>query len=262
MSIISDTVELPLIGLDWLWKSVAPGPAHPALGIGDMWVAEDDRPRVAQAINEGLGQQGLGSLNEPAPELVATLRLLATASEEYYAWVNGVTSNFTGAVLVAGNGTEAVRMARDQQAIGFAPAPTEDLAGLLVDAFKPTDPADIPKLSMPKKDFSVEAPAQDAHDDEEFTFTYEEDRDEVDPATRLRNLMQAKREAIYQIYTAKRSGGTSRKRVGPYAVVDIIDEGRVVTFVDESGAEPMIQCLPAGRDDLVKVLTEAHAALG
>src|SRR5690606_1279501 len=174
---------------------------------------------------------------------------------EYYAWVNGVTSNFTGAVLVAGNGTEAVRMARDQQAIGFAPAPTEDLAGLLVDAFKPTDPADIPKLSVPKKDFSVEAPAQDADDDEEFTFTYEEDRDEVDPATRLRNLMQAKREAIYQIYTAKRSGGTSRKRVRPYAVVDIIDEGRVVTCVAESRAEAMIQCRPARRGHLVTLPT-------
>ncbi|MFO7194332.1 MULTISPECIES: ESX secretion-associated protein EspG [Thermocrispum] len=262
MSIINDIVQLPLIGVDWLWNSLDPGRPHPALGLGDMYVSEDDRPRIAGVVDDVLAKQQLGSLDEPAPELVETLRLLATATDEYYAWVNGLTVGFTGAILVSGNGKEAVRMVRDQQAMALAPVPAEKLLDEFLDSIRPAEGAKIPQLSVPKAGFSVEEDtAVDEVVDDEFSI-YEGGDDDVDPAARLRELMRAKREAIFQVYTAKRSGGSGRKKVGPYAVVDIVDEGRVVTFVDESGAEPTIKCLPGGRDDLVKVLKEANAALG
>lgn len=262
MSIISKPVELPLIALDRLWTSVDPGPAHPALGLGDFWVAEENRARVAEAISDELTKQGLGTLESPAPELVETLRLIATATEEYYAWVNGIPTSYAGAVLVSGKGDEAVLSVRNQNAIRLEAVSAEQLAERFVDTFNPVDAADIPALSVPKSEFPTEPQAEQPADDDEFNFTYESDQEDVDPAVKLRELMQAKRDAIYQMYTARRSSGPQRKRVGPYATIDIVDEGRVLTFVTEEGAEPMIQCLPGSKSNLVKVLTEAQEALG
>lgn len=265
MTIIAKKVTLPLVAVDRLWSTLDPGPAHLTLGIGDFWIPEENRERVTAAISDGLQQEGLGTLESPAPELVGTLRLIATATEEYYAWVNDIPSSDAGAVLASAKDGEAVLMVRDRQNMQLEPIPAEKLAERFVSTFAEVEAAQIPELSVPKASFSAELSAEQEAADEEtgFSFAYEPDGpEEIDHAAKLRELLQARRAAVYQLYTAKRSGGPNRKRVGPYAMIDIIDEGRVLTFVSDAGAEPMIQCVPGSKDNLVKALTEAQAALG
>lgn len=263
MTIIDTRVTLPLVALDQLWTALDPGPAHPALGIGDLWIPEEELPRIHGKINQVLEQEGVGSLEQPSAELSATLRLIATATEEYYAWINDIPSSDAGAVLASAKDGEAVLMVRDQQNLALEPIKAENLAERFIGTFTEVEAADIAPLSVPEASFSPETPAdQEQPDEEGFSFAYEGDDDDLDPAVRLRELLQAKRAAVYQLYTAKRSGGPARKRVGPYAMIDIIDQGRVLTFVSAEGAEPMIQCLPGSRDNVVKALTEAHSALG
>lgn len=264
MTIIRKPVSLPLLAVDRLWEWAGLGKVHPALGIGDLWVPEDSRRKVENAVYEVLEQQGLGSPGNPSPEITGTLRLIATATEEYYAWINDIGTNDAGALLVAAKDDEAVLMSRDQRGMELQPIDPERLAERFVEAIVEVEAADIPNLSVPKAGFSAEGPVDaPANDDDGFGFSYESDQaDDVDPAAKLRELLHAKRTAVLQMYTAKRAGGPSRKRVGPYAMIDIIGQGRVLTFVAEEGSEPVIKCLPGSKDNLVKALTEANAALG
>lgn len=265
MTIISKQVVLPLPAIDHVWTSAGLGDVHPTLGIGTTWVDEDNRAQVANAISEVLEQAGLGSADNPSEELLGTLRLIATASEEVYAWIDDIAEGDAGALLVAAKDGEAVVMARDQRGMVLEPVGAENLAERFVDSLAKVEPVEIPNLSVPKAAFdsAVQSGQEAAPDDEGYDFAYESDQpDDVDPAAKLRELMEAKRSMIYQVYAAKRPGGGARKTAGPYSVIDIAEQGRVVAFVAADGAEPTIKCLPGSRDNLVKALTEAGTALG
>lgn len=264
MTIIQKRVLLPLLAVDRLWAWAELGDVHPTLGIGDFWVAEEARPQVEDAVYEVLGQEGLGTRDNPPPEIIGTLRLIATATEEYYAWIDDIADGDAGALLVAAKDDEAVVMGRDQRGMVLEPVGAEDLAERFVDSLTKVEAADIPNLTVPKAAFDA-TPTEEVGDDEDaFDFAYAPDQpDEVDPTAKLRELMQAKRAMIYQIYAARRSDDGLRKTAGPYSALDIVAQGRVLAFeTTAEGGEPTIKCLPGSRENLVKALTEANEALG
>jgi hypothetical protein len=261
MTIISKQVILPKITVNTVWERADLGEEHPIVGIAGIVVLDENEQAFESAVLSSLEAQGLIQDGQVSPELTDTLRLIANAKEEYYAWVDRVEDGSSGAVLLAAGDQDAVRLLSDYDAVVITPISKDELAKQFVDTIGSVEPADIAPLSVPKAQFNAEAPAEEADPEaDSFDFAYDSD-DGKDPADELRDLVSRRRLAVAQIYAAKRVGG-QRLSCGPYSAIDIANTGRILTYVSQSASgEEVIMCVPGDKETLVKELEAANAAL-
>lgn len=258
MTVLSKPVALPRIALNSLWEWEGHGEQHPVLGSTGMWMSDQNKARLEQAVLGELAKQGMARDGHIAPEFRSALRVLAGATEEVYGWVADIAGGDTGAILVAAQGADAIRVLRDERAVVLDPISPDRLYEHFVEALPDVPAARISPISIPRSSYSPDsAPVEE--DDFEFQMSSDYYA-ETNPADELAELMRAKRTAEHKVYVARRIGGR-RVRGEQLTLLDLTDKGRVLTWLSKAGEEPMINCVPVGKDELVARLRAAADAL-
>lgn len=248
MAVVSKPIALPRIALTMLWEWEGLGEPHPVVGTNGTWLSEQSKAALEEGIFAELAKQDMASGRHLAPELRETLRVLASASHEIYAWVADIAGGDSGAIMVAALGADAVRLMRDERAVLLDPIAPNRLAEHFVEALPDVDAAKISPITVPKSSYSPErAPVEE----DDFEFQLQSDYAPPNPSDQLAELMRHKRTAEHKIYVARRNGGTRLRSEGLTAI-DLAGKGRVLTYLTRpDDGEQQIHCVPASDTELV-----------
>lgn len=235
----------------WEWEGHGRPPA--VIGMKEFWLADEARRQLEDKVLAVLTDLGLASGGTLTKDFREALAVLAGGSQHFTAWLGDVGTGDTGGILVSTYEYEAARLLREDTMIRIDPIPPERAAESLVDALPDVAPARIEPVAVPKSGYSPHLQARS----EEFSFDMPTSYEGRDPVQRMRELMAGKRSGSHQLYAA-----TAGDRSTPLTVIDIVGEGRVLTFVsDAPGEEPKIHCLPGTRQNLVHTLYSTRSGL-
>lgn len=204
---------------------------------------------LQREVDSLLERAGAAVNGVPVPEFRSTLAVLARADRECYGWVSRYGE--TGAALVAAIGGEAVRVMRDDTVVVLDPVRADDLAGGLVDVLPRADGAEIGEIAIPESQYSERRPPAA----EEYEFRMDSRNRRPDPAARVRTLLNAPRAGMHQLYAAERDRSGQRRRGRPITVIDLVEGGRILTYVGQPpNGEPVLHCVPGTRHAIVSTL--------
>lgn len=245
-------IVLPRYAFVKVWEWGGYGKPHPVVGADDMWL-NDAAKNVLQGEVDGLLQKvGVAVNGVPTPEFRRKLAVLARAERECYGWIS--QHGEAGAVLVAAVGGEAVRVVRDDKVVVLDQVRADDLAGALVDVLPDVKSAEIGDIAIPASQYSEKRPPVP----EEYEFQMSTRNRRPDPGARVRALLNAPRAGMHQLYVAGRDRVGQRRRGRPVTVIDLVEGGRVVTYVVRPpNSEPVLHCRPGTRHALLGALTAA-----
>ncbi|WP_186762866.1 ESX secretion-associated protein EspG [Lentzea tibetensis] len=228
-------VAVPVVALYTAWQAAGLPQLHRALiaqiDFDEDQLAEGDLSGLnALARNSwgALEQLGLARGGQIHPDLASTLRLIAEATTEYYAFFSHEDSQ-TCTALTVRNGDEAVRVVlTPDNTFVLEPIRPEDAAQALIAALPPTPPGKGGPISLPGD--ALEAKPQRYEDTGSFM---QQSRPTSTPhdqqVQQLRKIMSEQRTGGGQLYAAWRdSRGRKQRCENPLTFFDTIS-GRYIT---------------------------------
>jgi hypothetical protein len=235
----------------WQWEGHGTPPA--VIGMNEYWMPEDSKKDFESKVFEVLTRIGLARDGALTREFRDILTVLTQGGLSYTGWANDAASGQEGGILVALHENQAVRALRMEKIIRLDVMSHDRALESLVDALPDMRPAGINPITVPKSSFTVEKPRMS----ENYRFDMPTRYEAPDPLDRLRTLIKAKRAGAHQFYVHK---GTSRS--SPVSIVDIVGEGRLLTFFSEMpGQETQLNFLPGTRQNLMQTMQLTAQAL-
>lgn len=251
MAVLDRPIVLPKMLFLSAWNMIDTGAQlPPAFGTNlHYWTTGEARRTLedrALASLETLGLARNGRLN---PMWRGTLTALAQADREYYAFTV-FEDGKSCSILIASHDGDALRSIIDDQVVALAPIEDRWHATALVETLPDVPGAPVRAVSMSR----------------EFYDDPEHDRsdplaDPVDTRDRdhLAEVLARPRQAVHQLYTARRDNG-ERLRSSPITAIDLADDGgRVVTYASGDGDVVMV---PGTGSDLVVTINNTMNGLG
>ncbi|MCU1687736.1 MAG: secretion-associated protein EspG [Amycolatopsis sp.] len=246
---IEKAVRVPRLALLTAWEWEGLGEPHPVLGTNNYYMTDEFRADLQRRTHETLTRLGLASDGVLTPRFRTTLTTLARADRQYYSWTNFPRrSDDDGAILVAALGRDAVRLITDDTVVQLDPVSTDGLPGHFLDALPAAPAAGLRPMWVPKATF-------DGVDDGSQARPLVDNSARNSDLMRLRELMRADRDAVHQIYAAKRDPSGNRVRSLPLSAIDLTGQGRILTYVNDDGdGLQQINVFPGNRRNMLSTL--------
>ncbi|MFD2416428.1 ESX secretion-associated protein EspG [Amycolatopsis pigmentata] len=245
-------VVLPRYAFVKAWEWGGYGKPHPVIGADDLWLDDTVKTVLRREVDGLLEKAGVAANGVLMPEFRRTLAVLARAERECYGWIS--RHGETGAAMVAAVGEETVRVVRDAKVVIVDHVPIGDPPDALVDVLPDVIGAAVGEVTIPAAQYSGRrSPVAD-----EYEFEMETRSRRPDPAVRVHELLSAPRSGTHQLYSAGRDRTGQRRRGRPITVIDLLETGRVLTYVTQSpNSEPMLHCAAGTRRALTSLLATA-----
>ncbi|MFD9961651.1 ESX secretion-associated protein EspG [Amycolatopsis sp. NPDC058986] len=246
---IDRPVVLPKVAFLTAWEMIDLGDPHPVIGTNLRYVMTDDFARRLHARTmELLGDHGLARHNRLNGLWRSTLRVINGAEGEYYGW-SAFQDGTSCAVLVAHRGGVAVRVVVNDSIVVIEPVAPKWFATTLLDTLPEVPAAPVRTVSVPRGFFD------DPHPVSASPLAEPPDTGDVDY---VKQVMAEPRDAVHQLYTARRAEDGSRLSSCPITAVDLTGRGRVLSF--ETGDEHVVLKAATPRD-FVLTLNTTHESL-
>ncbi|MFE0022557.1 ESX secretion-associated protein EspG [Amycolatopsis sp. NPDC059021] len=249
MEVIDRPVVLPKPAFLTAWEMIDLGDPHPVIGTNLRYVTTDGFARRLHARTmELLGEHGLARNNRLNGLWRSTLRVIDRAESEYYGW-STFRDGTSCAVLIAHRGGAAVRVVVNDSIVIVEPVAPKWPATTLLDTLPEAPAAAVRTVSVPRRLFDDPNPMPAS------PLADPEDTGDVDYVKRV---MAEPRDAVHQLYTARRADAGSRISSSPVTALDLTGRGRVLSF--ETGDEHVILKAATPRD-FVLTLNTTHESL-
>lgn len=247
MAVLTRPVVLPREALVHVWRLENLGGVHPLLGESEMYVPADLDAEFTRRCMRELADLGLATAEETLTrEFRVTLRVLASPTRELYAWsAHSDDPSRNRRFAAATAGSQAVAMQVRDEAVGLVSIDESSLVDTFIDELPEFPPAPVSPLHVTRSGY-------EQRDDNRDMFAAKQS-----PEKQLEKLMKAPRSAAHKVYAAAASG-SQHVRSKPFTVIDIANQGRVVTFTDARGD---IHCLPGTRGHLAQTFLATWQAM-
>jgi hypothetical protein len=251
--LLSKPIYLPKAVLLKVWEWEGHGTPPSVFGPDNYWLGDETKKQFEDKVLDVLVELRLGAGGTVTREFREVLRVLAQGTQQFSAWLGGVATDETAAMFVSVRGSEAVRFIRQDDKVRLDSVTTEYPAESLVGMLPPVPPARIEPLSVPNSRFGPQKPRAE----EPYEFKTSTGYAPPDPAQRAKELAAGKRSGLHQFYATK-----AGRRSTPLTVLDILGEGRLLTYVFERPHEDsMVSFQPGTRENLTRALYGTFAAL-
>ncbi|AUI57039.1 ESX secretion-associated protein EspG [Amycolatopsis sp. BJA-103] len=249
MSVIERAVVVPRLAFLTAWTMLDLGDPPSIFGTGrHFWMEDGFRRELDGKTLEWLADHGLARRGRLNPLWTDSLRVIATAATEFYGWSH-YKDDSRGAILVAIEGTDAVRVLADADTVTVQPVAAKWPATSLLDCLPELDGA-------PVRTVAVEQAFYDNPDTTPVNPLAEPvDTRDVDY---LAEVMRRPRDAAHQLYTARREGDGHRVRSSPISAIDLTGQGRVLTYVTGEGNIALTSGTPR---EIIVALNDTAAGL-
>ncbi|MDT8915851.1 ESX secretion-associated protein EspG [Amycolatopsis sp. PS_44_ISF1] len=219
-------VVLPRLAVAQAWEWERIGPAHPVLGVVDVWVEDDAGERLDELARQALAEPGFYDLR--ARRVTGRFRdlmlAIANAEDECYGWSTDRRGHDRAMLAVPADRDAVLAIVEDDR-LTLESIKASRLVRAVVECLPDFPAADIREFSVPKADYE---PGTTGHP----------------AAEQLRRLMAARREASHQLYVATRADGTRQSSL-PLTAVDTRAHGRVLTYLSQTPEDTLdITCGP------------------
>lgn len=253
----AEPVSLPALVLAtvWEWEGYRSPPG--ILGAAGHVVPSRTRRDFDDGVLAVLGELGLAANGLPVPPLRRAIALLAGAPRRFLVRSDfgaaGQNGGGAGGMLVAGDGTNAVRLICGGEQARIEWIRPDAPAYGLVTRLPRYAPASIRPMAVARTAVSAGQSAEP--EDEDFSAVNPVAEASANTgnrdAERLLELMGGQRLGVHQLYVLDGRGGGG----APLTVVDLSETGRIVTFVVErAGAPAEVHCLPGSPEQLARLL--------
>ncbi|MBB1152482.1 ESX secretion-associated protein EspG [Amycolatopsis sp. DR6-1] len=241
MMLLDEPVTLPRLAVAKAWEWERIGPAHPVLGVVDVWVEDDAAARLDDLTRQVLAEPGFYNLrtNRVTGEFRDLMLAVANADAECYGW-SADRHDRDRALLAVATGRSAVLATVEDDQLTLTAIGANQLVRAVVDQLPDFPAANIREFTVPKAEYD----GNTSRSDESYDLDTTSDYTVTTPADQLRAVMGSRREASHQLYVAARAGG---RRVSslPLTAVDSLDHGRVLTYLrDNPHGDVGIVCGP------------------
>jgi ESX secretion-associated protein EspG len=218
--LLDEPVTVPRLAVAKAWEWEQIGPAHPVLGVVDVWVEDDAAERLDGLARQALAEPGFYNLrtHRVTGKLRDLLLAIANADDECYGWSTDRRGH-DRAMLTVPVGRNAVLATVENDLLTLATIKANHLVHAIVDGLPDFPAADIHEFSVPKADYEPKTTGYTLDTTTDYT-----------AAEQLRTLMSSPRTASHQLYVAARTGGTRQSSV-PLTAVDTDDHGRILTYL-------------------------------
>lgn len=252
---MANAVAVPRFAFIKAWEWWAGTAPHPVVGADTFWFNDTAQATLEAKVNALLDQAGVAGGGVPTREFRRMLNVLARPEREVSAWVAQTETSETGGILVAFAGRDAVRVVRDETTVIVDEVRPDNLCDALIDVLP-----DVP--AAPMQDLTIPASRYEKVRDESYEFGLESRYSQPDPAGTVRELLNAPRTGLHQMYVGITSRG-GRMRSNPITALDLTGQGRILTFLGpgENRHEPNLHCTPGGRNDLVEIFEATQKTL-
>ncbi|MFG1646688.1 ESX secretion-associated protein EspG [Amycolatopsis sp. NPDC049252] len=243
MAVIDRPIILPKLAFLTAWSMLAVGDLPPAFGTNlHHWTSADGRRELEVRAMAALTDLGLARNNRLNGLWRSTATVLAGAGREYYSF-STFPDGRACSVLVAARGGDALRVVVDDNVVSLEPIEDKWFATALLDTLPEVAAAVIPRAVVSQAAYEGRPAAgeTDARDLE-----------------RLQDAMRRPRQAVHQIYVARRRDDGERIRSMPITAIDIEEAGRLLVYTD---AGDNIVMIPATARDFVATLNNTYADL-
>ncbi|MET9263033.1 ESX secretion-associated protein EspG [Amycolatopsis sp. NPDC004079] len=247
------TVPRLAVAKAWEWEQI--GPAHPVLGVVDVWVEKDAAMRLDALTRQVLAEPGFFDLR--ADRITAEFRDLmlavANAEAECYGWSS--SGDRDRATLAVRAGRNAVLVIVEDELLTLTTIGANQLIRAVVEQLPDFPAATITEFTVPKAEYDQ------GRVSDSYTLDTSSDYTRTSPEDRLRTLMESRRAASHQLFVAARPGG-ARSASMPLTALDSLDHGRVLTYLlDGPHGDVAIACGPGTADYLTSALENTLGSL-
>jgi hypothetical protein len=247
-------VFLPTLAFLKVWEWEGHGAPPTVIGANNYWFAEETAKQFEEKVLDVLVAVGVGSGGIVTPDFRDALYVLATGAQRFSALLVDTVTNETAGILVSVSGSDAIRVVREADAVRIDVVDATRAAESLVEILPPVPPARLDSIAIPQSRYSPEGPRPG----ERFDYVRPNRYGPRDPTLRPRELMKGARSGVHQMYVTK-----AGRRSSPLTIVDVRDDGRVLTFVSAAPREePKINFRAGTRENLTDALYGTYAALG
>jgi hypothetical protein len=232
--LLDEPVTVPRLAVAKAWEWEQIGPAHPVLGVVDVWVEDDAAERLDELTRQALAEPGFYNLrtHRVTGKFRDLLLAIANADDECYGWSTD-RSGHDRAMLTVPFGRNAVLATVENDLLTLATIKANHLVHAVVGSLPDFPAADIREFSIPKTGYEPKTTDYTLDTTTDYT-----------AAEQLRTLMTAPRTASHQLYVATRADG-SRQSSLPLTAVDTHDHGRILTYLSPTATDDLdITCGP------------------
>ena len=231
MAVNDRPIILPKLAFLTAWSMLDVGQLPTAFGTNlHHWTSADGQRELEARAMAALTDLGLARNHRLNDLWRSTIHVLAGASREYYAFSNFADGR-SCSVLVAARDEDAIRAVIDDHVVSLEPIENKWFATALLDTLPDVPPAAIRSAAVSKA------------------------ADEADDLKILNEAMRRPRDAVHQIYVARRGADGERRRSVPITAVDIRDSGRVIVY---TGSDGDIVMKPASARQFVRTLNTTY----
>ncbi|WP_216215430.1 ESX secretion-associated protein EspG [Amycolatopsis aidingensis] len=233
-------VPLPRLALLHTWAEEGLGEPHPVLGSEGCYVRGSVRAELARLSARWYEELGLADGGRLSPRFRRMLHTLADGAREVYCWSGFADPARDQAVLVSMREERAVRLVVKGglawlDAVDARRWPEEFLAVL-----PEVPPAPVRPVSVSRAEFEGTAPMDVLA--------------KSDPAGELREWLSAERDAVHQLYVLVREPDGRCVRSLPLPVLDLVDHGRILTFLGDGEHGRTVNLRPRDTDEIAATL--------
>lgn len=265
-------VAIPVVALYSAWQVVGLPDLHRALlaevDFDEDRVADGDVSVVSDLFGDGWGlleRHGLAQGRQVHPDFARSLRLIAEAGTEYYAFFNQADSDATRSVLVSVAGDEALRVvATPDKRFVLEPVRADEAPQALIAALPEIGPGRGGVISIPA-DAMNDKPMNAVHDQGGASFL-QPSRPAPDAHSvqvrQLRKIMGEQRLGGGQVFAARRDGaGRKRRCTVPLAYSDTVTGRYQWRRSSGSGGVPWLTVQPADVTSMTGALRQLAATM-
>ncbi|WP_410628043.1 ESX secretion-associated protein EspG [Amycolatopsis sp. cmx-8-4] len=243
MAVIDRPIILPKLAFLTAWSMLAVGELPPAFGTNlHHWTSADGQRELGVRAMTALTDLGLARNNRLNGLWRSTAMVLARADREYYAF-NNFSDGRACSVLIAARDGDALRAVIDDNVVSLEPIEDKWFATALLDTLPEVPAAVIPPAVVPQAVYEGRQASGET-----------DGRD----LERLQDAMQRPRQAVHQIYIARRRADGERTRSMPITAIDIEEAGRLLVYTD---ADDNIVMIPATAREFVSTLNNTYTDL-
>ncbi|WP_328606704.1 ESX secretion-associated protein EspG [Amycolatopsis sp. NBC_00345] len=250
--LLDEPVTVPRLAVAKAWEWEQIGPAHPVLGVVDVWVEDDAAERLDELTRQALAEPGFYDLRtgRVTGEFRDLMLAIANADAECYGWSTDRRGH-DRAVLAVPTGRNAVLATVENNLLTLETIKASRLVRAIVDGLPDFPAADIREFSIPKAGYEPKTTS-------DYTLDTTSD---YTAAEQLRTLMTSRRAASHQLYVAARTDG-ARESSLPLTAVDSQDHGRILTYLSAAtNGDLDITCGPGHPDYIASTLENTLTAL-
>ncbi|WP_037367455.1 ESX secretion-associated protein EspG [Amycolatopsis orientalis] len=226
--LLDEPVTLPRLAVAKAWEWERIGPAHPVIGVVDLWVEDAAAARLDDLTRQVLAEPGFYNLrtNRVTGEFRDLMLAVANADAECYGW-SADRHGRDRALLAVLTGRNAVLATVQDEQLTLTAIGADQLVRAVVSELPDFPAANIREFTVPKAEYDGGSSSESYDLDTSSDYTV------TTPSDQLRAVMGSRREAGHQLFVATRPGG-HRVASMPLTAVDSLDHGRVLTYLRDS----------------------------